>query len=254
MVFCLMLVFEINVFSITASAVVPVATPTASTVFIDGASKIFEAYNIGGNNFFKLRDLAFALSGTHKQFEVGYDETTKKITLTSGELYTAVGGEMMPGSGQTKLASPSLSKIYLDNKELSFIVYNIGGNNFFKLRDLMEALDVFVGYDAATKAITLDTNNGYIPENRNGQYLGVLPIGIVQTLIISDFTAIGFRFEFLGSGVSGDAEFSDDGYAYYYDSTGQAINFRLVDASFIVGAGYRYGSLAATYILHDTAP
>ncbi|MCL1835068.1 MAG: hypothetical protein FWG48_02805, partial [Oscillospiraceae bacterium] len=36
--------------------------------------------------------------------------------------------------------------------------------NFFKLRDLMEAIDVFVGYDNATKAITLDTSKGYVPE------------------------------------------------------------------------------------------
>jgi hypothetical protein len=38
------------------------------------------------------------------------------------------------------------------------------GNNFFKLRDLMEVLDVYVGYDNATKAITLDTSKGYTPE------------------------------------------------------------------------------------------
>ena len=252
--FALVLVLAISIFGMTASAAVPTAAPTASTVYINGASKSFEAYNIGGNNFFKLRDLAFALNGTHKQFEVGYDVSTREITLTSGEPYTPVGGEMTPGDGQAKPANPTLSKIYLDVKELNFIVYNIGGNNFFMLRDLMEALDVFVGYNATTKAITLDTNKGYIPENRNGQYLGELQIGLVQTLIISEFTALGFRFEFLDSGVSGVAEFSDDGYAYYYDSTGQAINFRLAGASFIVGAGYRYGSLAATYILQDTTP
>ena len=140
------------------------ASPTASTVYVNGAAKAFEAYNIGGNNYFKLRDLAYVLNGTVKQFEVGYDNATKAITLTSGKAYTSVGGEMAPGDGKAKTASPTASKIYLNGKELNLTVYLIGGNNFFKLRDLMEAIDVFVGYDNATKAITLDTSKGYEPE------------------------------------------------------------------------------------------
>jgi len=70
---------------------------SASTVYVNGIAKAFEAYNIGG-------------------------------------------------------------------KELNFVVYNIGGNNFFKLRDLMEAIDVYVGYDNTAKSITLDTSKGYVAE------------------------------------------------------------------------------------------
>ena len=140
------------------------ASPTASTVYVNGSATAFEAYNIGGNNYFKLRDLAYALNGTAKQFEVGYDNATKAITLTTGRAYTPDGGEMARGDGTAKTASPTASRIYLDGSELNLTVYLIGGNNFFKLRDLMEAIDVFVGYDNATKAITLDTSRGYVQE------------------------------------------------------------------------------------------
>jgi len=140
------------------------ANPTASTVYVNGAATAFEAYNIGGNNYFKLRDLAYALNGTAKQFEVGYDNATKAITLTTGQAYTPDGGEMASGDGTAKTATPTASRIYLDGVELDLTVYLIGGNNFFKLRDLMEAIDVFVGYDNATKAITLDTSKRYVPE------------------------------------------------------------------------------------------
>jgi alpha-tubulin suppressor-like RCC1 family protein len=140
------------------------ANPTASTVSVNNAVKAFEAYNIGGSNFFKLRDLAYALNGTAKQFEVGYDNATKAVTLTSGSSYTPVGGEMAQGDSKAKNASPTASKIYLDGMELNLTIYNIGGNNFFKLRDLMAVLDVYVGYDNATKAITLDTSKGYVAE------------------------------------------------------------------------------------------
>jgi len=136
--------------------------PTASTVYLNGEAINFDAYNISDNNYFKLRDLAYVLNGTEKQFEVGYDESSKAIALTSGKAYTAAGSEMMQGDGKAKNATPTSSKIYLDGNELKLTVYNIGDYNFFKLRDLMEAIDVFVGYDNATEAITLDTSKSYI--------------------------------------------------------------------------------------------
>ena len=47
------------------------AAVTTSTVTVDGSTVNFLAYNIGGSNYFKLRDIAKAISGTDKQFEVG---------------------------------------------------------------------------------------------------------------------------------------------------------------------------------------
>ena len=41
--------------------------------------------------------------------------------------------------------------------------------NFFKLRDLMEVIDVYVGYDNATRAITLDTSKEYELEQQTTQ-------------------------------------------------------------------------------------
>jgi hypothetical protein len=147
-----------------ALAIPPAPTtvnPTASTVYVNGEQKSFEAYLINESNYFKLRDLAYVLNGTNKQFEVGYDNSTKAITLTSGQPYTQVGGEMVAGDGKPKPATITPSKIYIDGKELSVTVYIIGGNNFFMLRDLMGALDIAVTYDAKTKNIGIDTSKGY---------------------------------------------------------------------------------------------
>ena len=137
-------------------------SPSASTVYVDGSPVAFEAYLIGGNNYFKLRDLAFALNGTPKQFSVGFDPATRAITLTPGEPYMVAGGELVPGDGLPKAAMPSASRVFLDGRELSLTVYTIGGNNFFRLRDLMQAANVFVGYDAATRSITLDPGRSYV--------------------------------------------------------------------------------------------
>ena len=141
----------------------PIATPAVSTVYVNGVSKAFEAYSINGNNYFKLRDLAYILNGTDKQFSVGYDGKTRSITLTSGKAYTVVGGEMEGVATAAKAATAALAQtaIIKDGKTLDLTVYSIGGNTFFKLRDLMGVIDVYVGYDNVNKAITLDTSKGY---------------------------------------------------------------------------------------------
>jgi hypothetical protein len=150
----------------TGGAVTPppqenTVAPTLSKVFVNGAAKSFEAYLIGGNNYFKLRDLAFVLNGTDKQFEVGYDNVTRAITITTGKPYKAEGGEMAAGDGKAKAANPTASEIYIDGKKLDLTVYIIGNNNFFQLRDLMRALDVGVTFDKVTRDIGIDTGLPY---------------------------------------------------------------------------------------------
>jgi hypothetical protein len=138
------------------------ATPTTNTVIVNGANTPFDAYLIGGNNFFKLRDLAYVLNGTAKQFNVEWDSNRNAILLTSGTPYAPVGGEMTASTltGQ-QTANPTASRIYLDGVQVEFTAYFIGGNNFFRLRDVMQTFDVYVGWNEATGTITLDTSRGY---------------------------------------------------------------------------------------------
>ena len=142
------------------------ATPTEAAVLIDGKSVSFDAYHIDGNNYFKLRDLAYVLSGSPKQFSVEWDAANNAIKLTSGKPYKAVGGEMAGKSGSgAKTPAPTTSKITKDGKEVNFTAYNIGGNNYFKLRDIAEAFDFKVSWGSAIKTIFIDTSKGYTPES-----------------------------------------------------------------------------------------
>lgn len=137
------------------------AVPTSSKVLVNGQSVTVDAYNIGGSNYFKLRDLASVLSGTARQFEVSYDKAANAIVLASGSSYTAVGGEMAAGTAGTMAATPTSSKILLDGKDVSFDAYNIGGSNYFKLRDIGRTFDFGVGWDNASRTITIDTSTAY---------------------------------------------------------------------------------------------
>jgi hypothetical protein len=140
------------------------AKPTSSTVLVNGETVAFDAYGIDGNNYFKLRDLAFVLNGTEKQFEVGYDGATKAIALTSGQAYTPAGGEMASKGSGSKTPTPTTSKITLDGEEIALTAYGIDDNNYFKLRDIGAAFDFGVTWDAAKNTIVIDTSIGYTPE------------------------------------------------------------------------------------------
>jgi Uncharacterized protein involved in cytokinesis, contains TGc (transglutaminase/protease-like) domain len=149
---------------VTPPAPTLTANATASSVLVDGKSVSFDAYNIEGNNYFKLRDLAFVLSGSQKQFEVTWDAANNAIGLISGAPYTPAGGEMAAKGTGAKAAAPSASAIYLDGKAVILTAYTIEGNNYFKLRDLGAAFDFEVDWDGARNTIVIDTSLGYTPD------------------------------------------------------------------------------------------
>jgi len=147
----------------TASSVP--ARPTASKVLVNGKEVSFEAYNIGGNNYFKLRDLAAAVNGTEKQFDVGWDGANQAISLETGKAYTPVGGELaLSATLAAKDAKPTDSKIYVNNVETQLIAYNIGGNNYFKLRDIAKIFNFGVAWDSKVNMIGIDTKSVYTEE------------------------------------------------------------------------------------------
>jgi len=138
------------------------AAPTAAKVLVDGKSVSFDAYTINGSNYFKLRDLAAALNGTPKQFDVAWDGATNTINLISDKAYTAVGGELVPGDGSEKLPVLNTSAILKDGVQIRLEAYKIDGNSYFKLRDFAQAFNVGVTWDDTTKTIGIDTASGYV--------------------------------------------------------------------------------------------
>ncbi|MCD7947449.1 MAG: right-handed parallel beta-helix repeat-containing protein [Oscillospiraceae bacterium] len=146
-----------TLFSVPASAadVEIAAIPTASTVLVDGTHIEFEAYTIGGNNYFKLRDIAYVLRDTSKAFEVQWDQALNSIDLRSNTAYTPVGGELSTGAQGAITPTKTASTIYLDGAKIDLTGYQIRGNNYFKLRDLGTLFDFSVAWDEAATTIQI---------------------------------------------------------------------------------------------------
>jgi uncharacterized repeat protein (TIGR02543 family) len=139
------------------------AIPTSSRTYVDGRLVEFEAYTIDGNNYFKLRDIAKAVKGSDKNFEVTWDGTKNAINLLSHHDYTSVGGELAKGDRKTKAAIVCSSTIYKDGELMTLSAYTINGNNYFKLRDITQALNIGVTWDSKTNSIKINTTEDYIP-------------------------------------------------------------------------------------------
>lgn len=73
--------WQLNAVTAQATSTSLAALPTSSKVLVNGSEKAFDAYSIEGNNYFKLRDLAFVLNGTGKQFEVTWDSGKGAINI-----------------------------------------------------------------------------------------------------------------------------------------------------------------------------
>ncbi len=136
-------------------------SPTASKIFVDGKEVQFEGYNIDDNNHFKLRDIAKAVSGSSKQFEVSWDGEKSAINLVSNTPYTEVGGEMTLGDGTIKKAQQSTASIYMDGNAIGFTAYTINDNNYFELRDIGQIFNFDVSWDAETNSILIETDKDY---------------------------------------------------------------------------------------------
>lgn len=148
-----------------ASAANVVASP--QNLSVDSVDADCDKYNIDGSNYFKLRDLAQLLSKTDSRFSISFDEQSNAVAVVSGKEYIPVGGELACGQDQSKTAVVSKQSVLIDGKAVDGLsIYNIGGNNYFKLRDLGNALGFTVDYDAdSNTAIVLSKGSTAVYQN-----------------------------------------------------------------------------------------
>ena len=137
-----------------------IESKTQDVKFVNGIKKM-EAYNIEGNNYFKLRDLCYSLSAAGFYVDVTWDGAKNAINLVTGTPYKAVGGEMVVSDNTVKSGIYSDVNIFINGNPVSLKAYNIGGNNFFKLRDLCQALNVAVDWDESSLTIAIDHTRKY---------------------------------------------------------------------------------------------
>ena len=130
-----------------------------NTMYLNGRQIECCCFNISGNNYFKLRDLAEVLSGTTSQFDVSWNGGKNIIEITTGKAYTPIETQEIIYyyyySDTNYPAIPTTSKVLADGKLQNVTAYNIDGNNYFKLRDLANLIPFDVDWDSKKNAILI---------------------------------------------------------------------------------------------------
>ena len=148
------------------------AVRTGQALSVDGRSVSCDVYNIGGSNYFKLRDVAALLTGTGSQFDVDYNADTRAITLTPGAAYTPdPATDLVIGEDRSASAKESTQAVRMGGGLVSGLsAYNIGDNNYFQLRQLGVMLGFGVDYDSATRTMLVTSSTPerpYAPQEIN---------------------------------------------------------------------------------------
>lgn len=129
---------------------------------VDGKTVSLETYIIDDYSYFKLRDVARAVTGTSKQFDTVWVEADLAIHLQTGIPYTIndTGNADVMQSGDT-IAVSSTAKLFLDGEAQQATAYTIRDYTYYKLRDIAKLVDFGVTWDEGTATIGIDTTSGY---------------------------------------------------------------------------------------------
>ena len=216
------------------------AKGTIPFVYVNGTQVFGKAFNMDGNNYFKLRDLAEQLNGTESQFDVIWNSDKGQVEIVTGQGYTYKGESSPDNTKDSYIVYPTASPILVDGKVIHITAFNVDNYNYFKLRDLAEIIPFYVNWveeqnsiyittqlsEGAHKAETkyqlsengvssnftrwADTQNSYLIENNDGTisvidingHVGIETYDKSYNLIASK--NIAFELPLFGAFYSGD--------------------------------------------------
>ncbi len=162
--FSLILIFVLAVgLCIPASAIVDIPALAAEVqmgtqkLCVNGRNVTCEAFELNERVYYRLRDLAYLLSGSASQFDIGWDAKSATVSiLTRCEYTTATGIELSVGPERTVTAQLTQQQIVVNGVlQNGLTVYNVDGTNYIDLVELSEMLrfDIFYILDADTYVI-----------------------------------------------------------------------------------------------------
>jgi len=145
------------------------AEPVQYSVTVNGKSASLWAYNIDGGVYFKLRDVAMALSGTEKQFEVFWAGDSNVVDLSSGTAYTPVGGELSaPTNLQIAEAQPATDRFNIDGAPVEGLAYIVNDNNYVSISDIAATFKFTSSCDKENRTAKIST----LPEPPKAELTG----------------------------------------------------------------------------------
>ena len=133
------------------------ATLSTANILINGAPASVGGYSVNDTNFFRIRDIAMLLRNTSSKFNVTWDEANQAISITPGEDYAVIGGELVSDVPEKIEVVENDTPIFVNGRQTAITAYNINGSSYFKIRDIADAVGFNIEWDGATQTINIVT-------------------------------------------------------------------------------------------------
>ena len=106
----------------------------SSAVYVNDQRCAIPGYAIGGGDYFRLRDLAAALSGTSCRFDVAWNQAERLVEVSRGLPYSGeASGGALPEAAE---AVPSQAGLLVDGRIMELASYNVQGSTYYPLGEL----------------------------------------------------------------------------------------------------------------------
>jgi hypothetical protein len=161
------------------------AALSARGLRVDGKLVRCEVYEIGGEAWFRLRDVALALNRTGSRFSVGWDAGTRTVLLTTGEAYVSDGSEESPRGDLSATAVPAGQTVCIDGEEVTGLpAWNVGGNNYFRLADLAPVLGFQADYNEENATAIIRAKVSFARAGQTRFYTDEISGNMVSCMVI----------------------------------------------------------------------
>lgn len=138
------------------------ATRTSAQIYLNDSSVSLTGYEIGGSNYFKLRDLAYALKDTTSCFDLAWNAGANRVEVYTQRPYAGEKEESgFSWQNRAVQAVPASAELTVDGRTVAVTAYEIGGNNYYKLRDMGEILSFSAQWLEESGSICLYTLDGH---------------------------------------------------------------------------------------------
>lgn len=200
------------------------AVKSSQKVSVDGKTVEIDAYNIEGSNYFKLRDVAVILSGTEKEFDVGFDKKENLITIEPGKAYSEVSEGVSEIAKEKAEGVEKANYILYENNTINLTTALIDSSNYVKLRDIAKFVDFSLKYDEAKKEIMIDTKDiDFVEEKEfnDGDDIKMLgPVSLTSVKELNNSLSDEYKL---------DIEENGDKIKFYLNQNGKKERFYLCD-------------------------
>ncbi len=174
--YCFYKVEEMTSFSYNSTRKI---SPSSSVIYVDNKPVQSKLFDFFGSSYIKLEDLAKALNGTSKQFNLSWNTQKTGLNFISGQPYQPLDKtftSLVPSHGQTAEASAPVTNGTVNEYDYFFHYENyllngnyigvnsciIDGELYVDVKEVARALNFYLGWDSVNNTIVIDSSMAYV--------------------------------------------------------------------------------------------